>query len=73
MELNLCYEVEANAPGFLGFGSSGGGEMLALDARGSKPWKVVMIPFIPMQAEDAIVIAADFRVFLQSMGQKFGG
>ena len=73
IEFNRGYEVETNIPGFFGFGSNGGGEMLAFDMRGGKPWKVVMIPFIPMQAENAIVIADDFGVFLQSMGREFGG
>src|SRR5512139_3305998 len=39
MEFNQGYEVETNAPGFFGFGSNGGGEMLAFDMRGGKPWK----------------------------------
>jgi hypothetical protein len=72
IELNQLYEVEANVPGFFGFGSDGGGEMLAFDMRGGKPWKVVMIPFIPMQVEYAVVIDDDFRGFLQNMGRECG-
>ena len=47
--------------------------MLAFDTRGNKPWKVVMIPFIPMRAEDAMVIADDLYSFVQSMGRELGG
>jgi hypothetical protein len=71
VELNEGYGVEKNAPGFFGFGSNGGGEMLAFDTRECKPWKVVMIPFIPMMMEDAIVIADDFRAFIRAMGHKY--
>lgn len=60
-KLNKDYEVPI---GFFGFGSSGGGEMLALDIRDKRPWPIVMISFLPMQAENAIVIADDFSVFL---------
>lgn len=68
IELNEGYGVGKNAPGFFGFGSNGGGEMLAFDTRKNKSWKVVMIPFIPMTTEDAIVIADDFKAFVQAMG-----
>jgi hypothetical protein len=69
--LNESYEVEQNVPGFFGIGSNGGGELLAFDTRGGKPWKVVMIPFIPMTAEEAIVIVKDFGVFIQAMGHEY--
>ncbi len=68
VELNKEYQVEKSVPGFFGFGSSGGGELLAFDARKGKPWKVVMIPFIPMVIEHAIVIAEDFEAFVRAMG-----
>lgn len=70
--LNEDYEIEQNAPGFFGFGSSGGGELLAFDTRGAKPFKVVMIPFIPMTADEAIIIARDFAAFVQAMGREYG-
>ncbi len=73
IEYNNDYEVAENVPGSFGFGSSGGGEMLAFDMRDGKPWKIVMIPFIVMQIEDAIVIADDFGAFVQSMGRELGG
>jgi len=71
MEMNRLYEVERNIPGFFGFGSNGGGEMLAFDTRTGKPWKVVMLPFVPMVAEHSAGIAEDFGVFVQAMGHEF--
>jgi hypothetical protein len=53
---NKDYQVEEYAPGFLGFGSDGGGEMLAFDRAGA----VFMIPFIGMNAEDANRIAGSW-------------
>lgn len=70
LEYNKGYNVEESVPGFLGFGSNGGGEMLAFDMRGEKPWNVVMIPFIGMQVEEAILIADDFNEFVHFMGRE---
>jgi hypothetical protein len=69
LELNKGYEIEEHIPGFFGFGSNGGGELLAFDTRGDKPWKVVMIPFIPMSEKEAIVIAKDFEEFIKAIGR----
>jgi hypothetical protein len=48
-EMNQSYRVTEYAPGFLGFGSDGGGEMLAFDRGGA----VFMIPFVGMAPEEA--------------------
>jgi hypothetical protein len=69
LENNKDYEIEEYIPGFFGFGSSGGGELLAFDTRRGKPWKIVMIPFVPMSAELAIVIAKDFDEFIRAIGR----
>ena len=69
LENNRDYEIEEYIPGFFGFGSSGGGELLAFDTRNGQPWKVVMIPFVPMSAELAIVIAKDFEEFIRAIGR----
>jgi hypothetical protein len=53
---NQDYEVPEYAPGFVGFGSDGGGEMLAFDAEGA----VYMIPFIGMSIEDAKKIGSSW-------------
>lgn len=65
---NDGYEVHLNVPGFYAFGTSGGGEMFAFDARSSKPWPIVMIPFIPMCSDEAVQIAPDFATLRQHFG-----
>jgi hypothetical protein len=62
-ENNRGYEVQLAVPGFYAFGSDGDGEMFAFDTRAGKPWPIVMIPFIPMTADEAIKIAPDFATF----------
>ena len=67
--LNEGYQVAEMLPGFWGFGSSGGGELLAFDARNGAPYPVVMVPFIPMNAKHAVQIAASFMEFRQFIGR----
>jgi hypothetical protein len=55
-ELNQSYRVPEHAPGFLGFGSDGGGEMLAFDAAGA----VFKIPFVGMAPKEARKIASSW-------------
>jgi hypothetical protein len=69
LEHNAGYKVTEFAPGFFGFGSNGGGELLAFDTRGAKPWPVVMIPMIPMDPKEAIQIAPNFITFLTAFGR----
>lgn len=69
IELNQIYKIEETLPGLFGFGSNGGGELLAFDMRGGEPWEVVMIPFIPMRQKEAILIADSFQKFVQSIGK----
>jgi len=57
---NREYHVSEFAPGFLGFGSSGGGEMLAFDTEGA----VVMIPFIGMSPGEAKAVADSWSEFV---------
>jgi hypothetical protein len=73
VDYNQGYEVEMNIPGFFGFGSNGGGELFAFDTRQGKPWPVVMVPFIPMIADEAIVIADDFAEFVRAIGSRYAG
>jgi hypothetical protein len=42
---NQAYHVSEFAPGFLGFGSNGGGELLAFDASG----RIFMLPMVACQ------------------------
>jgi len=62
-QLNRDYQVAEFAPGFLGFGSNGGGELLAFDAAG----RVFMIPFVGLCAEDARPVAGSWSQFVEKM------
>ena len=68
LDLNRQYEVATNAPGFFGFGSNGGGELIAFDTRGAIPYPVVALPFIPMEAAEARLIAPSFGRFERLVG-----
>jgi hypothetical protein len=70
--LNAGYEVAANVPGYLAFGSSLGGDLLAFDTRGYKPWPVVMVPCIGMEPDSVQQIADEFAKFAQSLGRPYG-
>jgi hypothetical protein len=58
--------VEEYIPGLTLIGSDGGGEAFGFDKR-SKPWKVVMIPFVALCWEDAKPLANSFTGFLQRL------
>jgi hypothetical protein len=71
IENNDSYQTGEFIPGFLGFGSNGGGELFAFDARQGQPYPVVMIPFIPMQAANAKPVAPDFAGFVSLLGRVY--
>ena len=56
---NREYEVPRYAPGFFGFASSGGGEMLAISPSGA----VVRLPCIGMAPAEARTLAPSWRAF----------
>lgn len=60
---NVRLEEDAYAPGFLLFGSDGGGEAFGFDTR-KFPYGVVMVPFIVMSWEDALPFGDSFTDFL---------
>ena len=60
---NRAYRVHEFAPGFLGFGSSGGGEMLAFDVNG----RVVMIPMVGMSPDEAKLVADSWIEFVEKI------
>jgi hypothetical protein len=66
---NERYKVTEFAPGVFGFGSDGGGELLAFDIRGSIPWPIVTIPMIPLDATEAAQIAPNFLALLAAFGR----
>lgn len=66
---NQGYEVAQRVPGLFGFGSNGGGELLAFDTRQGQPYPIVMVPFIPMELDETVAIAKDFGELLQYVGR----
>ena len=66
-ELNNGYEIASFLPGFLGFGSNGGDELFVFDTRVA-PWRVCMVPFIPMEEAEAVEIAVDFTTLALAFG-----
>ena len=58
-DLNREYEVNVHAPGFIAFGSNGGGEFLVFDLNGS----IFAMPAIGMRTEVAIKIADSWLEF----------
>lgn len=67
--LNKGYEVAENLPGFFGFGSNGGGEMLVFKIVPSKQLPIYMIPFIPMSEDGAVQIAVNFEELAEAIGR----
>jgi hypothetical protein len=63
-EMNAGYNVPEFAPDFFLFGSNGAGEAFAFDIR-SIPHPIVAVPFIDMEWRNAILIATNFRAFLE--------
>ncbi len=66
---NAGYSVSEFLPGFFGFGSNGGGELLAFDIRGSEPYPIVMVPVIPMEVGEAVRIASSFGELRNQIGK----
>jgi hypothetical protein len=65
---NRSYNIPEFLPGFFGFGSSGGGEVLAFDVRREGERRVFMIPMIPMSESEAEEIAPDCETFAMVCG-----
>jgi hypothetical protein len=59
--LNRDYQVQEFIPGLFGFGSSGGGELLAFDEAG----RIFMIPFIGMSLQAAKQVAGSWIEFIE--------
>jgi hypothetical protein len=57
--LNKDYEVPRNAPGYLGFATSGGGEMYALSPGGA----IVCLAFVGMSPAEELPVAPSWGVF----------
>ena len=63
--LHAAYEIPTYLPGYTGFGSNGGDELLAFAPDG----RVVMVPFVPMDAADAVEIAPTFTDLVRAFGR----
>ena len=66
ISMNNAYHVAEFVPDLFLFGSDGGGEAFGFDTRSEVP-RVVSIPFVAMEIEDAKVVAADFEAFLLTL------
>jgi cell wall assembly regulator SMI1 len=67
-DFNIGYQVNIYAPGFLMFGSSGGGDGFAFDIR-TTPYRVMQVPFIGMSSSDAFFVAESFTRLLERMAE----
>ena len=67
LERNKGYGVLEALPGFFGFGSDGGGELLAFQLNISEA-PVFMVPFIPLEASEARLVAPSFSAFVSLLG-----
>jgi hypothetical protein len=68
---NAAYSLTEFLPGFFGFGSNGGGELLAFDVRTHEPYPIVMVPFIPLEVREAVQIAGSFQELRDFIGRPF--
>jgi hypothetical protein len=62
-QYNADYHVPEFAPGFLGFATNGGGEMLAISPTGT----VVYLPFIGMAPAEALLVAETWQRFVSML------
>ncbi len=63
------HRYEEFFPGFVIFGSNGGGEYIAFDICGSAPWPIVYIDMCNADLEESVEpLAVDFDSFLALIG-----
>jgi len=65
---NQSYQVEEFHPTYLGFGSSGGGEMFAFKQDAVEPSTVFGVPFDSIDPRDVYIVAKTFVAFASAMG-----
>jgi hypothetical protein len=65
VSLHEAYAVASHLPGYVGFGSNGGGELLAFAPDG----RIVMVPCVPMHVADAVEVAPTFAAMLHEFGR----
>jgi len=67
MQLNRDYQVQRWLPFLFGFGSDGGGGLLAFDMRNSGAWSVCIVPLGDLSEGSLLVITSDFAHFVKAM------
>lgn len=67
--LNNAAGVDEFVPGFILFGSDGGGEAYAFDTRDDIT-KLVQVPFVGMEYKEAIILGETFFDFLNYLKSK---
>jgi SMI1 / KNR4 family (SUKH-1) len=65
-EMNAGYKIPESPRELCLFGSNGGGEAFAFDTR-TVPPPIVVVPFVGLDWNDAILIATSFREFLETL------
>lgn len=59
LQYNADYDVAEWAPGYLGFATSGGGEMFSFSPSG----RIVCLPFIGMSPEEELLVGRTWQEF----------
>ncbi len=70
VQLNRDYEVQRWLPHLLGFGSDGGGKLLAFEIKVEADWPVCMVPFGDLTPESIRIIAPNFAALIQALGRE---
>jgi hypothetical protein len=71
IEYNRGYGAGEFVPELLLLGSDGGGQALAFDRR-NRNWPVIMVPFIPLDIREAVIIAPSFDVLFGTLAAQSG-
>ena len=67
VSLNKAYQVEDYVPGLLIFGSDGGGEAFAFNARDAM--RIVRVPFVGMDPSTVETLADNFSAFIEYLSR----
>ena len=66
-QLNEEYLILENLPNTIGIGSNGAGELIALERKEEREFRVVLTPFIDLSEEYHVHIGDSFTDFLQRL------